>query len=498
MRRLMLSLLAGMMCLVIGTVRALAPIPDETGYLTDRTEIIEPAAMAQIQLRLARYHLESHRKISVLLVRETPGEELEAYADRVLQKWGLTQLEAGGALLLWSAEGYILIRATGPLLPALSGPAQAEIISRWIVPAFAEGDAGRGILDGVERMIAVIAGEPVGDRPEPNASEEGQPPTEDEVPADESESAEIVIASPPMETPAWIEMLPADLSRLTDAFNAGPVSGARSLLGEAGKQWNDLHVQVQAVFLQLRGERVEPPLLPFTLNAFFVLGAVLGLGALLLIRRAWGGAAFLITIAGAPALWAATGFTALALCVLLGGILFPFVRRILYTVLSREGGEDSEAVAATQLKAQLAALASSKTVASASRSAQPAVPRPAVSVVPPAALPVPSVSSEALHREPVSAQDMEELTNLLLATVRHVLSHARLWHLGAAAALFVTSVGLALLVGLVLLAYFAVRRGVVHKFLELGSRRDENIRRLLGRFPAPDPADLKPPRRGTV
>lgn len=496
MRRLMLSPLAAMMCLVLGAAHALAPIPDETGYLTDQTGIIEPEAIAQIQLRLAKYQVESRRKISVLLVEATPGEELEAYADRVLEKWGLTQLQDGGALLLWSAEGYILIRATEPMLQKLGSEAQSEIISRWIVPAFAEGDAGRGILDGVERMIAVIAGEPVGERPAPSAAEEGPPAAEDDMLADDSDSAAILIAPPPMETPAWIEMLPADLARLTGAFNAGPVSGARTLLEEAGKQWNDLFVQVQAVILQLRGERIEPPLLPFALNAFYVFGAVLGLVALMLFRRAWGGAAFLITVAGAPALWAATGFTALALCVVAGGILFPFVRRILQAVFRQEGEEDSEAVAAAKLKAQLAAMASHKTGVPGSRSGQPAVSRTPVSVVLPAARTSPSASPAATRRGPVSAQDLEEFTNLLLATVRHVLSRAKLWHLGAAVALCAISVGLALLVGLALVGYFAVRRGVVHRFLEFGSRRDENIRRLLERFPAPDPADLKSPRKG--
>lgn len=493
MRRLMFSLLVAMMGVVVGSVHALAPIPDETGYLTDQTGIIEPASTAQIQLRLARYHIESQRKISVLLVQETPDEELEAYADRVLQKWGLAEVKSGAALLLWSAEGYILIRATDPLLRSLGREAQSEIISRWIVPAFAEGDAGQGILDGVERMIAVIAGEAVGERPQAHVPEESLPLTDEAVLSDEGHSADIIIAEPPLEKPAWIEMLPSELVRLTDAISVNTISGTRALFTEAGRQLGDLRVQVQGVALQLSGERVEPPMLPFVLNAFYVLGAVLGLAGLLLFRRAWSGAVLLVAAVGAPALWAATGFTALALCVVMVGVLFPLALRVLLATLGQEAEGDSEAQAAAHLKAQLSAMASRSKPGTATPPAQTATSRipaaPAQAAV--------HVSPAAPRTMPANAQEIQEFTNLLTATVRHVLSRARLWHLGVAVALCLFSFGLAVLAGLALLVYFAVQRGVVYKFLELGARRDDNLRRFLGRFPAPDPADLKPPARET-
>lgn len=497
MRGLRLALLMAMLCLVAGGASALARIPDETGYVTDQTGVIEPAAMAQLQLRLAKYHIESHRKISVLLVQATPDEELEAFADRVLDTWGLDRERDGGALLLWSAEGYVLIRATDSLLPALGGEAQAKIISRWIVPAFAEGDASRGIRDGVERMIAVIAGEPVGERPV--TSENEMPPfPEQSDPVDDGDSATFTIAPPSRETAPWVAQLPDDLARFAEAFGAGAFAGLRAVLSEAGSQWEDLPVAAQVAWLQLRGERVEPPLPVFALNALCVFAGVLGLAALLLLRGVWSGAALLVSLAGAPALWAATGFTALALCLLVGALLLPAALRVLRALLGAQDESDSEARAAAQLKAQLAALASRPHQAAATHAPTSPLPTPREAG---SATRVPSVlpaSVAARRAGPPNAQALEEFTNLLAATFRHALSRARLWHLGLAVALFITSAVLAVLALLALAAYFAVRRGVVRKFLELGTRQDEGLRRLLERLPAPDPADLRTPAPATT
>ena len=71
MRATAIRLLLALMLLLAGSARALAPVPNETGYLTDLTGIIEPAMIGQIQLRLAQYHIQQQRKISVLLVQAT-------------------------------------------------------------------------------------------------------------------------------------------------------------------------------------------------------------------------------------------------------------------------------------------------------------------------------------------------------------------------------------------------------------------------------------------
>lgn len=496
MRSLILAMLAATLCCFMGAAAALASIPDETGYLTDQTGIIEPAAMAKIQLRLARYHAESHRKIAVLLVPGTPGEELGAYADRVVRRWGLAKVPAGGALLLWSAEGYILIRAMEPLAQNLTADAQSEIISRWIVPAFAEGDPGRGILDGVERMIGVIAGEAVGERPSSPLAEDSAPLSSDTLIVEGGDSESVIILAPAMEMPPWIDALPADLARLGGAVNRNPVAGTRELLREAGGQWGDLPVQVQAFALQMRGEQVEPPVPPLAVNAFYVLGVVLAIAALLLFGHAFNAAGVLIGVAGGGALWTATGFTALALCVLVLGLLSPVLLGVLRAVL-RNGGEgdrDPEAVAAAQLKAQLAALASKSRPVASLRPAQFA---PSTSATPITVSNPPdsrsSASTLAAAGGPPSRQELQELTLLLVATLRRLLASLRLWHLGLALVLMLSSAALAFLVGVGAFIYFALQRGLVRKFLELAWRGNADLLRQLQKLPAPDPADLKPP-----
>lgn len=495
MRKVMLAVLAATMSLFLGAAAARAPIPDETGYLTDQTGIIGPAAMAQIQVRLARYHAESGRKISVLLVQETAGEELESYADRVVQQWGLAQVKAGGALLLWSAEGYVLIRVTDALAQKLPVEQQFEIISRWIVPAFAEGDAGRGIQDGVARMIGVIDGEAVGARPTPQQSDEGSSPEEGARVLRGSDPGAVLILEPAVDLPSWIAALPNDLERLGGALNSHPITGARKLLAEAGGQWRDLRVEVHALVLQWRGEQVEPATPPFVRNAFYVLGGVLVVAVLLLLGRARNAAAILVGIVGAPALWAATGFTALAVCVLLGGMLLP-VLLVMARVVMRGGDErDPDAVAAAQLNAQLAAMASKSRHAASFRPmhaapSTPANPRTAITAPATVSTLRPATATWATAKPP-SRQDLQQLANLLLATIRYWVVRLRLWHLGLAMVLLLYSPALAFLAALGVLTYGALQRGLLRAFLELAWRGNAELLRQLQKLPAPDAADLK-------
>lgn len=493
MRATAIRLLLALMLLLAGSARALAPVPNETGYLTDLTGIIEPAMIGQIQLRLAQYHIQQQRKISVLLVQETPGEELEAYADRVIDQWGLREVKNGGALVLWTAEGYILIRATERVLPRLSQDAQSEIISEWIVPAYAEGDAGRGILDGVNRMIAVIDGEPVGTRPStPPPTDDAQAMIDEMLLLDPTDPVHVPDdVEPPLELPPWLDRLPGDLARITMSLAQNPGAGLRDLLGEARGQVRATQAQLGGLLAYVRGDTAEPGMLLVSRNAYVVLMAVLAMAALMLLRGAWVGTALLAGVGGSIALWVATGFTALAVMVLVLGMTLPLLRRLVRAVLSSSDGQDDEEVAADRMRAQIAALAIRPTPASASRATS--VPVASSKSVTPSAIP-PSAPTVPLRRVgPPSAQDSFEFSNLVGATFRHALGKARLWHLGVAIALAMLSVGLLVLAIFGVAIYFVVRRGVAYRFLEMGSYNNADIRRLLDRLPKPDPADLKAP-----
>lgn len=332
---------AAMLLCWVAAVRALTPVPSPTGYVTDQTGVIEPQIMVQIQMQLAKYEVASGRKVVALLVPAIPGEELEAYADRVLEAWNIGEAKGGGALLLWTAEGYILIRAIGPALERLAGDAQSDILSRWVVPEFAQGRGGEGIRSGVERMMAVLDGEPVGFPP--SAPEELAVDTMDMAAEGDSgiqfESAPDP-ASDSQPLPALFESMPQEIERLVQGVVSQPAQGLKAWIAEAGSQIAQLEVLFPAVLLQLRGEQVEPPFTATQINAFFVLIGAFVLAVVMLLRGALVAGLMVLGFGSGAALWVATGFTALAGVLFGVGLLAPVLAPLLRAVF--RGADDSE------------------------------------------------------------------------------------------------------------------------------------------------------------
>lgn len=462
--------LAALFCWA-GLAQALAPIPAPTGYVTDAVGVIEPQLMAPLQIRLARYEVQSGRKLAVLLVEQTPGEALEAYADRVLASWKLGQARSGGALLLWSAEGYILIRAVGPALEGLSDTTQADILSRWVVPEFAQGRAGQGIRNGIERMIAVLDGGEVGHpQPEP-ASEMAEPQPEAEAPAferDQPGSIEVTISPNPLQPFA------SEVDRLARGFQAGFSTGLGRWYAEAAQQLRDLPVLARAVSLQLSGEQVEPPFGPLRIGAVYVLiGTLIG-AAILLGRGAPTAALLWAGVIGGPALAVASGFIALAAGVLVLGLSAPVLVPVLRVVL--RGADDSEREPDPPRPVLPAQTPRRSTLARA-----PSRPRPAST--PSTARPLPGADRTQAAR--ARMQQMQPTLRQIEALARAELRQLRAVHAVVLFVLLVLQPGLAILTLLGVLLYKVYRSGIGYLLTEVLVLEPQVRRRLQQQLPRP-------------
>ena len=481
MRHTWVGIAAACLCW-LGLVHAIAPIPAETGYVTDQTGVIEPAEMVRAQMALARYEIATGRKLAVLLVRETPGEELEAFADRVLQAWGMDSPETGGALLLWSAEGYVLIRVAGPLGERLDGEAQSEILSRWVVPAFGRGEAGVGIRQGVERMIAVLDGGEVG-HPPAEAAPDGAATDPDVVRSDDRADEALpagevpvrddavarggVDAQPPgVPLPPWFEDLPQDLERLRDGLSRNLDGGLAAWLGEARQQAGQLRVMVPALVLQMRGERVEPAFHPLSIGAGYAMAGALLLAVLLLWSRSIGPAMVLLGVGGGMALWVATGFTALACCAVLGGVLVPFLVPVLRAIL--RGADDSERESPPP-----SLVPQPRTVVLAPTGARPRRSTPSRATLA-------TVRSGSSH-----AEKMEEFGRLARTVAKARIQRLRPVHVVLGLMLLVISLPLALLILLGFVVLVACRDGIAHRFADLFIDEKHLRERIKQQLPPP-------------
>jgi hypothetical protein len=478
----------------LGAAQAVIPVPSATGYLTDQTGIVEPAETARIQVMLGRYEVATGRRLSALLVQATPDEELEQFADRVLADWGVEQRDQGGALLLWSAEGYVLIRPSSVLAGRLEGDAQNQILSKWVVPAFARGEAGVGIRQGLEQMIAVLDGKSVAEPP--------PPPVEEAVPSDPERAlldamdldvGDEATEQPGQATPAaestkesvsfdglpvWIGRLPEDLRRLTAPFSDNLDAGVMGWLREARGEAEQLPVLASGLFLQMRGEQVEPPFPGLSEFAVYAWAVSLGLALLVLLPRgARVPALFMAAVDTGFFLWLATGFVALAGLSVLVGLLAPLLVPLLRAIL--RGSDDSErdeeapiAWPTPQRPMHTPARSAVPRSASAARTpARSAAPR--TSQVRPQPNPMPTSTGSGRQQIDVL---LDRLGRIAYAEVRRL----RLVHVGVLIALCVIGFPFAIVVVLGTIVVTLYRSGAAYLLADVFVK-DRNAREQLKR-----------------
>ncbi len=152
--------------------QALQPVPALQSRVTDLTGTLTGSQSASLESKLADFEARKGAQIAVLVVPTTQPEEIEQYSIRVADAWKLGREKPDdGALLLVAKEDRALrIEVGRGLEGALTDLVANRIIDETIAPRFREGDFAGGIAAGLDRMIAVVDGEPL---PEPEQHWDG-------------------------------------------------------------------------------------------------------------------------------------------------------------------------------------------------------------------------------------------------------------------------------------------------------------------------------------
>jgi uncharacterized protein len=152
--------------------QSLQPVPALSARVTDLTGTLTATERAALEQKLEAFELRKGAQLAVLIVPTTQPEAIEQYSIRVTDAWKLGREKPDdGALLLVAMEDRALrIEVGRGLEGALTDLVANRIIDETITPRFREGDFAGGISAGVDRMIAVIDGEPL---PEPEQHWEG-------------------------------------------------------------------------------------------------------------------------------------------------------------------------------------------------------------------------------------------------------------------------------------------------------------------------------------
>lgn len=157
-----------LLLLVLATALAFAqvPVPALTAPVMDQTQTLTPAQIASLDRTIRDFRARKGSQISVLIVPTTQPESIEQYSIRVVDDWklGRRDVEDGVLLLVAKDDRTVRIEVGYGLEGALPDVIANRIVQQVIVPRFREGDFAGGLAEGIERIVAVIEGEPL---PEP-------------------------------------------------------------------------------------------------------------------------------------------------------------------------------------------------------------------------------------------------------------------------------------------------------------------------------------------
>ncbi len=160
------SLLA--LLLVASVALADVAVPPLKARVTDLTGTLSSAQSSALEQKLAAFEQRKGAQVAVLIVPTTEPETIEQFGIRVVDAWKLGRkgVDDGALLLVAKDDRALRIEVGRGLEGVLTDATTNRIIDEIIAPHFRNGDFAGGIDAGVDRILAVIDGEPL-PAPEP-------------------------------------------------------------------------------------------------------------------------------------------------------------------------------------------------------------------------------------------------------------------------------------------------------------------------------------------
>ena len=156
-------LLAGLLLLFAALANADVAVPPYAARVIDVTGTLSGGTVARIESKLTDLETRKGSQIAVLIVPSTQPEEIEQYSIRVADAWkpGRKNVDDGAILVVAKDDRRVRIEVGRGLEGALPDATANRIIDENITPRFKAGDFDGGVEAGVDKMIAVVDGEPL-------------------------------------------------------------------------------------------------------------------------------------------------------------------------------------------------------------------------------------------------------------------------------------------------------------------------------------------------
>jgi uncharacterized protein len=165
------AVLALLLCWGVSAFADVA-VPPLSGRVVDQTMTLTQQQQAGLDQTLRDFEARKGSQVAVLIVPTTAPEAIEPFSIRVAEQWkiGRKKIDDGAILVVAKDDRKLRIEVGYGLEGALTDVTSKRIIDDVIVPKFKAGDFAGGIIDGVDRILKVIDGEPL---PEPAPREQG-------------------------------------------------------------------------------------------------------------------------------------------------------------------------------------------------------------------------------------------------------------------------------------------------------------------------------------
>lgn len=161
MRRLASVLVALLLALASSTAWAQLPARPE-GPVADYANVLTAGDKAMLDAKLRDYNRATGRAIIVATVPSLDGEEIEPYAQRLAESWGIggAKSENGVLLLVAPTERKLRIHTARGVQERMTDIMSGRIIRDTVVPRFKAGDMSGGIVAGVDAIVAQLDMDP--------------------------------------------------------------------------------------------------------------------------------------------------------------------------------------------------------------------------------------------------------------------------------------------------------------------------------------------------
>ena len=155
-------LLCALLLLQLTLAHAAAPLPVLQSHVNDYADVLAARGPA-IDAALKAFEAQNGHQVFVLTVDRIPADtSIEAYAVAVFEQWqpGRKGRDDGALLVIATGDRKIRIETGYGIEDRLTDLQSARIVREVITPRFKQGDIAGGVADGVDAMLAVIAGQP--------------------------------------------------------------------------------------------------------------------------------------------------------------------------------------------------------------------------------------------------------------------------------------------------------------------------------------------------